>query len=117
MYVRVYVYVSESGRAVVASVGDNLDHRHAPGFHHDEVTLVLLVLNSLSNYIQSYARIIPAADSYGIAPTSVYVCLCRFSFCILRIVSISELDLFCLRINFFLFLFLFRFFFCVFSHF
>jgi hypothetical protein len=32
------------------------------GFHHDEVTLVLLVLNSLSNYIQSYARIIPAAN-------------------------------------------------------
>lgn len=32
------------------------------GFHHDEVTLVLLVLNSLSNYIQSYAHIIPAAN-------------------------------------------------------
>lgn len=43
------------------------------GFHHDEVTLVLLVLNSLSNYIQSYARIIPAAKLYGIAPTFVCV--------------------------------------------
>lgn len=51
------------------------------GFHHDEVTLVLLVLNSLSNYIQSYAHIIPAAGfvrncAYICVYVCVYVCVC-----------------------------------------
>lgn len=78
------VYVSESGHTVVASSGGDLDRSPTrAGFHHDEVTLVLLVLNSLSNYIQSYARIIPAAVSYGIC---AYICVCFFlSICILRI--------------------------------
>lgn len=65
-----------AGHAVVASCDGDPDWSPTrAGFHHDEVTLVLLVLNSLSNYIQSYARIIPAAGSYRIAPTSVYVCV------------------------------------------
>lgn len=67
---RMCVCVKE--RAVVASRDPDRSSTRA-GFHHDEVTLVLLVLNSLSNYIQSYARIIPAAGSYGIAPTFVCV--------------------------------------------
>lgn len=55
--VYVYVCVSESEHAVVASgIGDPDRSPTRAGFHHDEVTLVLLVLNSLSNYIQSYAH-------------------------------------------------------------
>lgn len=75
MHARVYVCVCVCQKAdVVASGGGNPDQSPTrAGFHHDEVTLVLLVLNSLSNYIQSYARIIPAAGSYGIAPT--FVCM------------------------------------------
>lgn len=41
---------------IVAVVVDRSSTR--AGFHHDEVTLVLLVLNSLSNYIQSYALVL-----------------------------------------------------------
>lgn len=99
------MYVSESGRAVVASSGG--DFNRSPtraGFHHDEVTLVLLVLNSLSNYIQSYARIISAAVSYGIC---AYICVSVFF--PFRSVSYELLswNLLCFRINFFRFFFLF----------
>lgn len=43
--------MSESGRTVVSSSrGDQNRSRTCAGFHYDEVTLVLLVLNNLSNY-------------------------------------------------------------------
>jgi len=91
------VCVSESGRAVVANTGGDPDQSPTrAGFHHDEVTLVLLVLNSLSNHIQSYARIVPRCGfvrncAYISAYVRVFCFLFFFVFLFLLFLSICIL--------------------------
>lgn len=107
--IRVYicVYVSESGRAVAASSSEWCDRSVANTRRLSSWwgnTCLLLVLNSLSNYISSHTFILfffVAVLTREIAPTSVFF----FSLiCILRILLFYYRNLLLLSISLSLFL-------------